>query len=166
MEKNDHTFHYQQDFTLESGTSLPGFQLKYTTLGKLNADRSNVVWICHALTGSSDFTDWWSGLFDEGRFFDPKRYFIICANSLGGCYGSTGPLSINPVTGKPFYHEFPLLTNRDIVQAFDILRESLGIRRINTLIGGSLGGQQVLEWAIQKPDAIDNIIPVACNAFH
>ena len=125
MEKNDHTFHYQQDFPLESGVSLPGFQLKYTTLGKLNADRSNVVWICHALTGSSDFTDWWSGLFDEGRFFDPKRYFIICANVLGGCYGSTGPLSLNPKTGKPFYHTFPSVTNRDVVQAFDLLRQEL-----------------------------------------
>ena len=166
MEKNDHTFHYQQDFPLESGVSLPGFQLKYTTLGKLNADRSNVVWICHALTGSSDFTDWWSGLFDEGRFFDPKRYFIICANVLGGCYGSTGPLSLNPKTGKPFYHTFPSVTNRDVVQAFDLLRQELRLESVHTLIGGSLGGQQVLEWAIYQPDVFKHIIPVATNASH
>ena len=144
---------------------LAGFQLKYTTLGKLNAERSNVVWICHALTGSSDFTDWWSGLFDEGRFFDPKRYFIICANVLGGCYGSTGPLSFNPETGKPFYHSFPTVTNRDVVHAFDLLRQELHIEQVHTLIGGSLGGQQVLEWAIQQPDVFQHIIPIATNAF-
>jgi homoserine O-acetyltransferase len=166
MIKQDHIFHYPVEFPLESGAKLPGIQLKYTTLGQLNKERDNVVWVCHALTGSSDFTDWWHGLFGEGSPFDPSRYFIICANSLGGCYGSTGPLSINPLSGKPFYHDFPLITNRDIVQAFDLLREQLGIKRINTLIGGSLGGQQVLEWAIQKPECVEQIIPVACNAFH
>jgi homoserine O-acetyltransferase len=166
MEKNDHTFHYQQEFPLESGEALPGFQLRYTTLGKLNADRSNVVWICHALTGSSDFTDWWSALFDEGRFFDPRQYFIICVNVLGGCYGSTGPLSINPKTGKPYYHTFPAITNRDAVQAFDLLRQELRLDSVHTLIGGSLGGQQVLEWAIQQPDVFQHIIPIATNAKH
>jgi len=166
MIKQDHIFHYPVEFPLESGSKLPGLQLKYTTLGQLNKERSNVVWVCHALTGSSDFTDWWHGLFGDGSPFDPSKYFIICANSLGGCYGSTGPLSINPLTGKSFYHDFPLITNRDIVQAFDLLREHLGINRIHTLIGGSLGGQQVLEWAIQQPDRIVHIIPVACNAFH
>jgi homoserine O-acetyltransferase/O-succinyltransferase len=166
MIKQDHIFHHPVEFQLEASGKLPGFQLKYTTLGQLNKERDNVVWVCHALTGSSDFTDWWHGLFSEGTPFDPSRFFIICANGLGGCYGSTGPLSISPITGKPYYHDFPLLTNRDIVQAFDILREKLGIRRIHTLIGGSLGGQQVLEWAIQKPDLIENIIPVACNVFH
>ncbi len=166
MVKHDHIFHYPVEFQLESGRKLSGFQLKYTTLGQLNKERDNVIWVCHALTGSSDFADWWNGLFAEGSPFDPSRYFIICANSLGGCYGSTGPLSINPATGKPFFHEFPLITNRDIVQAFDRLRENLEIKRINTLIGGSLGGQQVLEWAIQRPEVFESIIPVACNAFH
>jgi homoserine O-acetyltransferase len=166
MEKNDHTFHYQQSFKLESGESLPGFQLKYTPLGKLNADRSNAVWICHALTGSADFTDWWSGLFDEGRFFDPREYFIICANVLGGCYGSTGPLSLNPNTSKPYYHTFPTVTNRDAVQAFDLLRQNLRLDTVHTLIGGSLGGQQVLEWAIHQPDVFQHIIPIATNANH
>lgn len=166
MIKHDHIFHYPVEFPLEGGKKLSGFQLKYTTLGQLNKERDNVIWVCHALTGSSDFADWWHGLFSDGTPFDPTRHFIICANSLGGCYGSTGPLSINPASGKPFFHDFPLLTNRDIVQAFDRLRENLGIKRIHTLIGGSLGGQQVLEWAIQRPEVFDNIIPVACNAFH
>ena len=166
MLKIDSIFHFASEFQLEAGGSLPGFQLKYTTLGQLNKDRSNVVWICHALTGSSDFTDWWKELFTEGTPFDPRDYFIICTNALGGCYGSTGPLSLNAKTGKPFYHEFPAITNRDIVNAFDLLRESLGIKKIHTLLGGSLGGQQVLEWAIQQPTVFNHIIPIATNAFH
>ena len=166
MSKSESIFHYSDEFELESGSSLPGFQLKYTTLGQLNKDKSNVIWICHALTGSSDFTDWWKGLFTEGSPFDPRDYFIICANTLGGCYGSTGPLSINPKTGTPYYHTFPLITNRDIVRSFDLLRQHLNISKINTLLGGSLGGQQVLEWAIEQPDLFENIIPIATNAFH
>jgi homoserine O-acetyltransferase len=166
MLKSDSIFHFASEFELESGGILPGFQLKYTTLGQLNKERSNVIWICHALTGSSDFTDWWKDLFTEGTPYDPRDYFIICANALGGCYGSTGPLSINPQTGKPFYHAFPPITNRDIVKSFDLLRQHLGISKIHTLLGGSLGGQQVLEWAIQQPDVFDRIIPIATNAFH
>lgn len=166
MIKQDHIFHCPVEFQLEPGGKLPGFQLKYTTLGQLNKERDNVVWVCHALTGSSDFTDWWPGLFSENGPFDPRQYFIICANALGGCYGSTGPLSINPLTRQPYYHDFPLITNRDIVNAFDLLREHLGIQRVHTLIGGSLGGQQVLEWAILQPELFAQIIPIACNAVH
>ena len=166
MEKNDHTFHYDHSFELEAGESLQGFQLRYTTLGRLNEQRSNVIWVCHALTGSSDFPTWWEKLFQEGSAFDPRHYFIICANMLGGCYGATGPLSINPATGKQFYHTFPKLTNRDTVRAFDLLRQHLGFETIHTLLGGSLGGQQVLEWAITCPDIFQNIIPIACNAWH
>lgn len=166
MEKQDHIFKYPNTFELESGKSLSGFQLQYTTFGNLNTDKSNVVWVCHALTGSSNFTDWWKELFREGAFFDPEEYFIIAANALSGCYGSTGPLSLNPETQKSYYHDFPQLTNRDIVRAFDLLREELGFASIHTLIGGSLGGQQVLEWAIQKPTTFQHIVPIACNAFH
>jgi homoserine O-acetyltransferase/O-succinyltransferase len=166
MQKHDHTFHHQDPFALEAGGVLPGFQLRYTTLGKLNHDRSNIVWVCHALTGSSDFTDWWGDLFREGSAFDPNQYFIICANMLGGCYGSTGPLSINPETGKPFYHAFPKLTNRDSVRAFDLLRQELKIDSIHTLLGGSLGGQQALEWAIQQPGVFKHFIALATNPAH
>ncbi|MBK5278043.1 MAG: homoserine O-acetyltransferase [Bacteroidia bacterium] len=173
MSKSDHIFHHPNEFVLESGEKLSGFQLKYTTLGRLNKERSNIIWICHALTGNSDFTDWWSGSFRDGSLpteqvgaFDPNEYFIICANSLGGCYGSTGPLSLNPDIGKPFYHSFPLLTNRDIIRAFDLLRLHLEFEKIHTLVGGSLGGQQVLEWAIECPEVFQHIIPVACNAKH
>lgn len=166
MLKTDHTFHYNEQFELESGEKLSSFQLKFTTVGNLNDDRTNVVWICHALTGSSDFTDWWAGLFSPDGPFDPTRYFIICANMLGGCYGSTGPLSNNPEYGRPYYHDFPTLTNRDVVRAFDLLRQELKIAKVHTIIGGSLGGQQVLEWAIQQPDVFEHIIPIACNARH
>lgn len=166
MGKTEHTFHYNQRFQLEAGGLLPSLQLKYTTLGNLNADRSNVIWVCHALTGSSDFTDWWGQLFTDDSPFDPSKNFIICANMPGGCYGSTGPLSIDPLTGSPYYHSFPIITNRDVVRAFDLLRQELKIEKIRALIGGSLGGQQVLEWAILQPDAFEHIIPIACNAFH
>lgn len=166
MEKTDHTFHYNQTFELESGKTLPGFQLRYTTLGRLNATRSNIVWVCHALTGSSDVTSWWSTLFTDDSPFNPNDHLIICANMPGGCYGSTGPLSINPEIGKPFYHSFPALTNRDVVKAFDLLREHLGFDKVHTLIGASLGGQQALEWAIENPDVFEHIIPIATNAFH
>ncbi|PKV62991.1 homoserine O-acetyltransferase MetX [Pontibacter ramchanderi] len=159
-------FHYQKQFQLESGASLPGFQLAYTTYGQLNQDQSNVVWVCHALTGSSDFTDWWGELFGEGKLYEPADWFVVCANTLGGCYGSTGPLAVNPATLQPYYHSFPQLTNRDIVRAFDLLRQDLGIARVHTLLGGSLGGQQALEWAILQPDVFGNLIQVASNARH
>lgn len=166
MQKVDHIFHYPNDFELEAGGILHGFQLKYTTLGRLTTSRDNVVWVTHALTGNSDATSWWGGFFEEGGTFDPRDFFVICANSLGGCYGSTGPLSLDPKKGKPFYHDFPALTNRDIVRAFDLLRENLNLHQVHTLLGGSLGGQQVVEWAIQRPDVFRHIIPIACNAVH
>lgn len=164
--KQDHIFHHRKEFVLESGKTIPAFQLKYTTLGQLNRDRSNVVWVIHALTGNSDITSWWPGLFEKGGVYDPAHHFIICANTLGGCYGSTGPLSINPASGKPYFHEFPLLTNRDIVNGFDLLREELGLTRIQTVIGSSLGGQQALEWNIKHPELFEHLILIACNAQH
>lgn len=166
MLKADHVYHHSGVFELEAGGVLEGFQLKYTTLGQLNADRSNVVWVCHALTGSSDVTSWWHGMFEGGSPLDPNHHFIVCANVLGGCYGSTGPLSIDAKTKMPFYHRFPFITNRDVVRAFDLLREHLGINQIQLLIGGSLGGQQVLEWAVLRPAVIKKAAAIACNAFH
>lgn len=166
MLKTDHTFHFNDAFELESGEKLSSFQLKFTTVGNLNEERTNVVWVCHALTGSSDFTDWWGGLFSADGPFDPSRYFIICANMLGGCYGSTGPLTVAAESGRSYFHDFPVLTNRDVVRAFDLLRLELKIRKIHAAIGGSLGGQQVLEWAILQPQVFEHIIPIACNAVH
>lgn len=166
MIAKEYLYHHNKHFKLESGSALPDFQLKYTTAGKLNAERSNVVWVCHALTGNSSFNDWWGDLFVVDGPFDPQEYFIVCANVLGGCYGSTGPLSINPDTSASYFHDFPIITNHDIVRAFDFLRVHLGLEHIHTLIGASLGGQQVLTWAIHQPKVFEHIIPIACNAKH
>lgn len=164
--KHQDYFYFNQPYALESGGQLPGFQLHYTTLGTLNESGTNVIWVCHALTGNSDVTEWWADLFGEGKLYDPNYYFIVCANMLGSCYGSTGPLSMNPRTQTPYYHSFPVLTNRDIVGAFDLLREHLGVASVHTLIGSSLGGQQVLEWSVQQPRLFENIIVIASNALH
>lgn len=157
-------FKHPQEFNLELGGGLSGFELSYCSMGTLNSSRDNVVWVCHALTANADFSDWWSGMIEN--LYDPSEYFIICANMLGGCYGSTGPLSENPQDGKPYYYGFPSITNRDIAKSFDLLRQHLGINRIHTLIGGSMGGQQALEWCIQQPDLISNLILVGTNAVH
>lgn len=157
-------FDYKFSYSLESGALLPGFRLAYTTRGTRNADGSNVVWICHALTGNADPADWWGGMVGPGRYFDPDRDFIVCANVLGSCYGSTGPLSVDAQTGEPYYHNFPVLTIRDMVGALDLLRQELGIERIRTCIGGSVGGEQALEWAILQPGLIDQLVLIATGA--
>lgn len=159
------TFQYTGDLNLESGGTLNNFTLAYQTWGKLNKERDNTIWICHALTANADAEDWWPGIIGEGKAFDPARYFIVCANILGSCYGSTGPLSVNAQTGKPYYHTFPKLTVRDIVDSLDLLRRELGVEQIHTVIGGSLGGQQAIEWAISSPDLIKHLILVASNAI-
>ena len=140
-------FTYDRPFALEGGESLPGITVVYHTYGQLNADRSNVVWVCHALTANSDAARWWPGVVGEGTVIDPAEYFIVCANILGSCYGSTGPLSVNPDTGNPYFHRFPFFTTRDMVRAYRPLKDFLGIEKIKIGIGGSMGGQQLLEWA-------------------
>jgi len=160
------TFQYQAPFITEGGDTLEGLTLAYRTYGQLNASADNVVWVCHALTGSADVDRWWAGLFGKGRLLDPERQFIVCANMLGSCYGSTNPLSPNPSTGIPYYYDFPVLTNRDIMRGFELLRRHLGIRRIRCLIGGSMGGQQALEWLIEVPHLFDSAYLIACNARH
>ena len=159
-------YHYPHSFTLESGVSLPYIDLAYQTLGQMNAAGDNVIWICHAFTGSQDVADWWQGLVGPGKLFNPENNFIVCANILGSHYGSTGPLSVNPSTGKPYYHTFPDVTIRDVVNTFELLRVELGIHSIKTCIGGSMGGQQAVEWGIINPDLIQNLILVATNAVH
>ena len=159
-------FSYSDAFSLEAGGTLPGFQLHYTTYGTLSPNRDNVIWVCHALTANAEPQDWWAGLFGSGKLYDPVEYFVVCANTLGSCYGSTGPLSVNPLTDEPFFHDFPVLTNRDVVRSFDLLRQHLGITQIHTLIGGSLGGQQALEWTIMQSGLVRHLIQVASNAQH
>ncbi|MCG8473867.1 MAG: homoserine O-acetyltransferase, partial [Cytophagales bacterium] len=159
-------FKHSEPFTLENGQHLPEFKLRYATYGMLNERKDNVVWVCHAFTGSADFLDWWSGMFGEGKLFDPKKYFIVCANILGSCYGSTGPLSVNPETGDSYYHSFPVLSTRDLVGSFELLRKHIGISQIHTLIGCSMGGQLALEWAIESREVHKRMIVIGTNAKH
>ena len=159
-------FTYNNAFHLEGGGILPSLEIAYNTYGTLNKDKSNVIWVCHALTANSDVLDWWKGLFGENDLFNPKDHFIVCANNLGSCYGTTGPLTINEDIQQPWYAYFPEITIRDMVNAHELLRQHLGIEKINTIIGGSQGGQQVIEWNILKPELFENTIVVATNAKH
>jgi len=163
---NTEIFNYKKSFKLESGKQLSELQIGFNTYGTLNKNRDNVVWVCHALTANSDVFDWWKGLFGEKDHFNPAEYFIVCANIIGSAYGSTNPLSINPVTGHPFYLAFPQFTVRDIVKAHQLLADHLQIDHIEILLGGSLGGQQAVEWAISEPERIKNLILIATNAKH
>lgn len=156
-------FDHTDDFTLENGTTLPSIRIAYDTYGELNEDKSNVVWVCHALTASADAADWWKGLVGENCLINPEKYFIVCANILGSCYGSTGPTSENPATGKPYYSDFPNVTIRDMVQAHILLRKKLGIDRIYLLMGGSMGGYQALEWAVMESDRIGKLFLIATS---
>ncbi len=161
-----YTFKNDHEFLLESGVLLPKYHLAYNTFGKLNSSGDNVVWIFHALTANSDPSEWWPMIIGKNKLFDPENEFIICVNMPGSCYGSLGPLSINPETGKPYYHDFPFFTTRDMIRSYKALREHLGIRKIKVGIGGSMGGQQLLEWAIEEPDLFEYIFPIATNAVH
>ncbi len=159
-------YKYDQPFTLECGITLPEIHLAYTTHGHLNAERDNVVWIFHALTANSDPVEWWPGLVGNGKLLDPELHYIVCVNMPGSCYGSIGPLELNPETSEPWYHDFPFFTTRDMVKSYQHLKQYLGIDKIHIGIGGSMGGQQLLEWAIEQPGLFDYIFPVATNAQH
>jgi len=161
-----HKFNYNKTFRLESGKRLKGIQITYHTYGRLNTRKDNVIWVCHALTANSDVFDWWPGLFGEKDLFNPQEHFIVCANILGSHYGTTNPLSINPATDQPYYLSFPQLSIRDMVAAHELLAAHLGIEKINVLIGGSLGGQQAMEWTIMRPDRVTHLVLLATNAQH
>lgn len=162
---NNLTYTIPGSFYLEQGGVLNNASIAYTTQGKLNAQKSNVVWICHALTANASPAEWWPGLVGEGSLVNPADYFIVCANVLGSCYGTTGPLTPS-ANGEALYRDFPLVTIRDMVQAHIQLADHLGIGQIHLLLGGSLGGQQVLEWSITQPARIRNQVLVATNAYH
>ncbi len=158
-------FNYSKEFTVESGETLPGFHLAYTTHGRLNAAKDNVVWLFHALTANSNPLEWWPGLAGKGKFFDPATYFIICVNKPGSPYGSISPLSKEPQTNEPFYEKFPVFTIRDMIKTYQLLKEHLGITKIQIGLGGSTGGMQLLEWAIEEPKLFEHIAPIATNAI-
>lgn len=157
-------FHYKEKFQLESGAVLPEFTLCYHTYGQLNEQKDNVIWICHALTASSDVESWWPELVGDGLTFDTRKYFVVCVNIIGSCYGSTGPLSINPDTTKPYYHDFPFITIRDMVGTYQLLAKHLGINKIHLLVGGSMGGYQALEWSLAQPSLIEQIFLLVTSA--
>jgi homoserine O-acetyltransferase len=158
------TYILPQPFTTESGEVVRELQLSYCTWGTYTRGKTKVAWICHALTANADAAEWWPELIGEGKAISPADYFIVCANIPGSCYGSTGSLSIDPTTGKPYYDTFPLFTIRDIVRSFIQLRRHQGIEKIDLLVGGSMGGYQCLEWAITEPDRIAAQLLLATSA--
>lgn len=163
---------------LDSGLLAP-VDIAYETYGRLNEDGDNAILVCHALTGNahagSFYNDdgsldgsagWWDPLVGPGRALDTDRYFVICSNFLGGCYGSTGPTSLDPVTGAPYGPRFPAINVRDMVRAQRLLLERLGVRLLATVTGGSLGGFQVIEWAAMYPEMVRSIVPIATSLAH
>ncbi len=158
---------------LQHGGQFGPITLAYETWGTLNAEGTNAVLVTHALTGDSHAHDldepdnaklaWWNPLIGPGKPFDTSRYFVICSNVLGGCYGSTGPSSPDPATGRPYGMRFPVITIRDMVNAQWMLVEHLGVRQLAMVAGGSVGGQQVLEWAVTYPEIVQKAIVVAAT---
>lgn len=158
-------YRFTEPFHTESGAVIEPLEIAYHTFGTLNAEGDNVVWVCHALTANSDVADWWPGTVEEGKFLDPTRWFVVCANIPGSCYGSTGPLSVNPATGRPYYGDFPPLTMRDIARVLHQFATAIGVGRINTLVGSSVGGFQALEWAAAHPERFDRLVLIATAAW-
>jgi homoserine O-acetyltransferase/O-succinyltransferase len=175
VETRTYTFaHPPKKFTLENGQELGPITMVYEAYGELNENRDNVILVEHALTASAHaagrnsvedkYPGWWDVMIGPGKAFDTSKYFVICANLLGSCYGTTGPSSINPETGKPYGLSFPLVTIRDMVGTQRELIDHLGIRRIRAITGGSMGGMQAIEWALLYPQLVDSIILIATAA--
>ncbi len=169
-------FHYREPFRFEKGGSIPELTLRYETYGKLDRAAGNAVLICHALSGDHhcagvhDVVErkpgWWNHMIGPGKPIDTTRYFVVCSNVLGGCQGSTGPGSVNPATGRRYNLEFPKLTVGDMVRAQSLLLDSLGVGRLHAVVGGSMGGMQALQWAIDHPERVGRFIALACAARH
>ncbi|KAJ1567478.1 homoserine O- acetyltransferase, partial [Nowakowskiella sp. JEL0078] len=157
---------YFERFDLEYGGALKNAEIAYKTWGTLNSEKNNVMVICHALSGSADVEDWWGPLLGPGRAFDPEIYFIFCGNILGSPYGSASPVTINPESGNVYGPEFPLASIKDDVRAHKEVLDKLGIKAVEFVIGGSLGGMQTLEWAFFGKEYVKNIIPIATSSRH
>ncbi|MEZ5278784.1 MAG: homoserine O-acetyltransferase [Opitutaceae bacterium] len=161
-------------FTFETGQSIPGFTLRYETYGHLNAERTNGILICHALSGDHHCagihslrdrkTGWWNNMIGPGKAIDTHRFFVICSNSIGGCKGSTGPTSINPLTGRPYNLDFPRVSIRDMVRTQKRLIDHLGLKGLDAVVGGSMGGMQVLQWGIEYPGFVRRLLPMATTS--
>ncbi len=165
------TAHFSEPLKLKSGEVLPAYDLTYETYGTLNADKSNAVLICHALSGNhhvagkhaetDKYPGWWDNLIGPGRPLDTNKFFVIGLNNLGGCHGSSGPASINPATGKPWGADFPVVTVEDWVTSQARLADHLGIDQLAAVIGGSLGGMQALQWTMSYPDRVRHALVIA-----
>ncbi|ABI55693.1 homoserine O-succinyltransferase MetX [Alkalilimnicola ehrlichii MLHE-1] len=166
-----HSLHFDEPLPLDCGRSLPAYDLVYETYGELNAERSNAILICHALSGSHHAAGyhseedrkpgWWEACVGPGKPIDTDRFYVVCCNNLGGCHGSTGPSSINPETHRPYGPDFPLVTVRDWVHSQARLADALGIERWAAVVGGSLGGMQAIQWAIDYPDRLGHVVAIA-----
>jgi homoserine O-acetyltransferase/O-succinyltransferase len=169
-----HDFVQAKPFTFKTGQVIPGFTLRYETYGALSATRDNAILICHALSGDHHCAGWhsaedkkpgwWNNLIGPGKAVDTRRFFVVCANVLGGCQGSTGPSSINPETGRPYGVTFPFVTIRDMVRAQKILLDHLGVAELHGIIGGSMGGMQALLFGIEYPQYVRRVLPMATTA--
>ena len=168
-------FPADEPLPLDCGVSLAPFSIAYQTYGTLNEDKSNLVLICHALTGDQHVANlhpvtgkpgWWETMVGPDKPIDTNRYFVLCPNVIGGCMGSTGPSSINPATGRPYGPDFPVITVRDMVRAQARLLDHLGVPVVLSVLGGSMGGMQVLEWAATYKDRVFSAVPIACSARH
>jgi homoserine O-acetyltransferase/O-succinyltransferase len=160
---------------LDAGVDLAPLQIAYQTYGALNEAKSNAILVCHALTGDQHVANvhpvtgkpgWWESLIGPGRIIDTEKYFVICANVVGGCLGTTGPASVNPATGKPYALDLSVITIADMVRAQAMLVEALGIKSLFLVLGGSMGGMQVLQWAASYPDKVFAALPIATGARH
>lgn len=161
-----HKYIYEGKFEFDSGASLDRLEIVYHCSEKeyVKGDNRKVVWIMHALTANSNPTDWWSKLVGKGKLIDTEKYFVICANMLVSAYGSSGPATTDPATGKPYYFTFPDTTVRDTVKAFALLRKALGIEKIDFMVGGSSGGFQAIEWLVYEPYVIRKAILIATGS--
>jgi homoserine O-acetyltransferase/O-succinyltransferase len=168
-------FGADEPLRMDAGVALAPWQIAYQTYGRLNEARSNAVLVCHALTGDqyaahthpvTGKPGWWETMVGPGKPIDTNRYLVICSNVIGGCMGTTGPASTNPETGKPWGVDFPLVTIRDMVRAQAMLLDRLGIESLFCVLGGSMGGMQVLQWAASYPDRVFSALPIATAARH
>ena len=163
------TFHFDQPLALACGETLDSYELVYETYGELNSARDNAILVCHALSGTHHLAGyysledrkpgWWENLVGPGKVIDTNRFYVVGVNNLGGCHGSTGPKSINPETNKPYGPTFPIVTVADWVESQSRLTKKLGIEQWAAVIGGSLGGMQVLQWSIDYPDSLRHAAP-------
>jgi homoserine O-acetyltransferase len=161
--EGDWTFARDIPFTLDAGGYLRPVTLRYALYGKLNTARDNAILVCHALSGSARVAEWWPSMIGAGRMFDTGRYCVIGVNAIGSCYGSTGPTSIDPATGRPYGGSFPLVTIADMVRAQASLLDHLGVVRLHTVVGGSIGGMQALQWSVDFPARVARCIAIGAT---